>query len=228
MENINKKYSNQIKKNRKLPPFDPKIISKLFFVFDERNSRSIKFNKVNEIIEDGKNFYSEPHYSNTNNNYRNKLMSQIDYVYSESNKPISDNNNLESILVNQQVEYSKNMNNSIFETQLKKNSIIIPIMKKRKKINSDNINNALSNNKINQKRIQNDDLNNIVHSQIITLKGKKNKTYKLRNKEISKGIKLINVSPKQIYRKNEEYSKTLDDYEMRFKILNMKKEIFKV
>ena len=155
-------------------------------------------------------------------------MSQIDYVYSESNKPVSDNNNLESILANQKIEYSKNMNNSIFETKLKKNSIIIQIMKKRKKINSDNINNALSNNKINQKRIQNDDLNNIVHSQIITLKGKKNKTYKLRNKEISKGIKLINVSPKQIYPKNEEYSKTLDDYEMRFKILNMKKEIFKV
>ena len=155
-------------------------------------------------------------------------MSQIDYVYSESNKPISDNNNLESILVNQQVEYSKNMNNSIFETQLKKNSIIIPIMKKRKKINSDNINNALSNNKINQKRIQNDDLNNIVHSQIITLKGKNNKTYKLRNKDINKGIKLINVSPQKIYPKNEVYSKTLDDYEMRFKILNMKKEVFKV
>jgi hypothetical protein len=228
MDNKNKIFLNQTKKKRNLPPFDPKIISKLFFEFDERNSRTIKFNKVNEIIEDEKNFYSQPHYSNTINNYRDNLMSQIDYVYSESNKPVSDNNNLESILVNQQVEYSKNMNNSIFETQLKKNSIIIPIMKKRKKINSDNINNALSNNKINQKRIQNDDLNNIVHSQIITLKGKKNKTYKLRNKEISKGIKLINVSPKQIYPKNEEYSKTLDDYEMRFKILNMKKEIFKV
>ena len=226
MENINKKYSNQIKKNRKLPPFDPKIISKLFFVFDERNSRSIKFNKVNEIIEDGKNFYSEPHYSNTNNNYRNKLMSQIDYVYSESNKPISDNNNLESILVNQQVEYSKNMNNSIFETQLKKNSIIIPKIKKRKKINLDNLNNFENSKK--QIRYQTDDLNNIIHSQIITLKGKKNKTYKLRNKDINKGIKLINVSPKQIYSKNEEYSKTLDDYEMRFKILNMKKEVFKV
>ena len=226
MENINKKYSNQIKKNRKLPPFDPKIISKLFFVFDERNSRSIKFDKVNEIIEDGKNFFSQPHYTNTNDNYRNKLMSQIDYVYSESNKPIVNDNNLESILVNQKVEYSKNMNNSIFETQVKKNSIIIPLMKKRKKFISDNLNNS-KNNKV-QKRIQTDDLNNIIHSQIITLKGKNNKTYKLRNKDINKGIKLINVSPQKIYPKNEVYSKTLDDYEMRFKILNMKKEVFKV
>ena len=226
MDNNNKIYSNQIKKNRNLPPFDPKIISKLFFVFDERNSRSIKFDKVNEIIEDGKNFFSQPHYTNTNDNYRNKLMSQIDYVYSESNKPIVNDNNLESILVNQKVEYSKNMNNSIFETQLKKNSIIIPLMKKRKKFISDNLNNS-KNNKV-QKRIQTDDLNNIIHSQIITLKGKNNKTYKLRNKDINKGIKLINVSPKQIYPKNEEYSKTLDDYEMRFKILNMKKEVFKV
>jgi hypothetical protein len=226
MENINKKYSNQIKKNRKLPPFDPKIISKLFFEFDERNSRTIKFNKVNEIIEDEKNFYSQPHYSNTINNYRDNLMSQIDYVYSESNKTVSDNNNLESILANQKIEYSKNMNNSIFETQLKKNSIIIPKIKKRKKINLDNLNNFENSKK--QIRYQTDDLNNIIHSQIITLKGKKNKTYKLRNKDINKGIKLINVSPKQIYSKNEEYSKTLDDYEMRFKILNMKKEVFKV
>ena len=226
MDNNNKIYSNQIKKNRNLPPFDPKIISKLFFEFDERNSRTIKFNKVNEIIEDEKNFYSQPHYSNTINNYRDNLMSQIDYVYSESNKPVSDNNNLESILVNQQVEYSKNMNNSIFETQLKKNSIIIPKIKKRKKINIDNLNNFENSKK--QIRYQTDDLNNIIHSQIITLKGKKNKTYKLRNKDINKGIKLINVSPKQIYSKNEEYSKTLDDYEMRFKILNMKKEVFKV
>ena len=226
MDNNNKIYSNQIKKNRNLPPFDPKIISKLFFVFDERNSRSIKFDKVNEIIEDGKNFFSQPHYTNTNDNYRNKLMSQIDYVYSESNKPIVNDNNLESILVNQKVEYSKNMNNSIFETQVKKNSIIIPLMKKRKKFISDNLNNS-KNNKV-QKRIQTDDLNNIIHSQIITLKGKKNKTYKLRNKDINKGIKLINVSPQKIYPKNEVYSKTLDDYEMRFKILNMKKEVFKV
>ena len=153
-------------------------------------------------------------------------MSQIDYVYSESNKPVSDNNNLESILVNQQVEYSKNMNNSIFETQLKKNSIIIPKIKKRKKINLDNLNNFENSKK--QIRYQTDDLNNIIHSQIITLKGKKNKTYKLRNKDINKGIKLINVSPQKIYPKNEVYSKTLDDYEMRFKILNMKKEVFKV
>ena len=226
MDNNNKIYSNQIKKNRNLPPFDPKIISKLFFEFDERNSRTIKFNKVNEIIEDEKNFYSQPHYSNTINNYRDNLMSQIDYVYSESNKPVSDNNNLESILANQKIEYSKNMNNSIFETQLKKNSIIIPKIKKRKKINLDNLNNFENSKK--QIRYQTDDLNNIIHSQIITLKGKKNKTYKLRNKDINKGIKLINVSPKQIYSKNEEYSKTLDDYEMRFKILNMKKEVFKV
>ena len=226
MDNKNKIFLNQTKKKRNLPPFDPKIISKLFFEFDERNSRTIKFNKVNEIIEDEKNFYSQPHYSNTINNYRDNLMSQIDYVYSESNKPVSDNNNLESILVNQQVEYSKNMNNSIFETQLKKNSIIIPKIKKRKKINLDNLNNFENSKK--QIRYQTDDLNNIIHSQIITLKGKKNKTYKLRNKDINKGIKLINVSPKQIYSKNEEYSKTLDDYEMRFKILNMKKEVFKV
>ena len=134
MDNNNKIYSNQIKKNRNLPPFDPKIISKLYFVFDERNSRSIKFNKVNEIIEDGKNFFSQPHYSNTNDNYRNQLMSQIDYVYSESNKPILDDNNLESILVNQKVEYSKNMNNSIFETQVNNNPIIIPLMKKEKNL----------------------------------------------------------------------------------------------
>jgi len=226
MDNKNKIFLNQTKKKRNLPPFDPKIISKLFFEFDERNSRTIKFNKVNEIIEDEKNFYSQPHYSNTINNYRDNLMSQIDYVYSESNKPVSDNNNLESILANQKIEYSKNMNNSIFETQLKKNSIIIPKIKKRKKINLDNLNNFENSKK--QIRYQTDDLNNIIHSQIITLKGKKNKTYKLRNKDINKGIKLINVSPKQIYSKNEEYSKTLDDYEMRFKILNMKKEVFKV
>ena len=226
MDNKNKIFLNQTKKKRNLPPFDPKIISKLFFEFDERNSRTIKFNKVNEIIEDEKNFYSQPHYSNTINNYRDNLMSQIDYVYSESNKPVSDNNNLESILANQKLEYSKNMNNSIFETQLKKNSIIIPKIKKRKKINLDNLNNFENSKK--QIRYQTDDLNNIIHSQIITLKGKKNKTYKLRNKDINKGIKLINVSPKQIYSKNEEYSKTLDDYEMRFKILNMKKEVFKV
>ena len=226
MDNKNKIFLNQTKKKRNLPPFDPKIISKLFFEFDERNSRTIKFNKVNEIIEDEKNFYSQPHYSNTINNYRDNLMSQIDYVYSESNKPVSDNNNLESILVNQQVEYSKNMNNSIFETQLKKNSIIIPKIKKRKKINLDNLNNFENSKK--QIRYQTDDLNNIIHSQIITLKGKKNKTYKLRNKDINKGIKLINVSPQKIYPKNEVYSKTLDDYEMRFKILNMKKEVFKV
>ena len=226
MDNKNKIFLNQTKKKRNLPPFDPKIISKLFFEFDERNSRTIKFNKVNEIIEDEKNLYSQPHYSNTINDYRDNLMSQIDYVYSESNKPVSDNNNLESILANQKIEYSKNMNNSIFETQLKKNSIIIPKIKKRKKINLDNLNNFENSKK--QIRYQTDDLNNIIHSQIITLKGKKNKTYKLRNKDINKGIKLINVSPKQIYSKNEEYSKTLDDYEMRFKILNMKKEVFKV
>ncbi len=134
MDNNNKIYSNQIKKNRNLPPFDPKIISKLFFVFDERNSRSIKFDKVNEIIEDGKNFFSQPHYTNTNDNYRNKLMSQIDYVYSESNKPIVNDNNLESILVNQKVEYSKNMNNSIFEIQVKKKSYYHSSNEKKKKI----------------------------------------------------------------------------------------------
>ena len=69
------------------------------------------------------------------------------------------------------------------------------------------------------------EINEFHEKNLNMMKGRKEEK---RNKEISKGIKLINVSPKQIYPKNEEYSKTLDDYEMRFKILNMKKEIFKV
>ena len=67
-----------------------------------------------------------------------------------------------------------------------------------------------------------------IHTQIIPLKGKKNKTYKFKYKNISKGINYINIHPINKDAKEIKYFKNLDDYEMRYKLINMRKEIFKV
>ena len=127
------KYSNSSLINEKKSALNHNLISKLFFQFNEINGRAIKLDKVNEIIieNEKKNFLSNAKRTNKNN-YRDNLMNEIEYIYTETNKP-NESNNLQNIIADKKIEYSKNINESIFPSQLKNNSIIIPKMKKRRK-----------------------------------------------------------------------------------------------
>ena len=126
------KYSKSSLINERNSPLNSNLISKLFFQYNEINGRAIKLDKVNEIIiEREKNILSNSK-KNKNNNYRDNLMNEIEYIYTETNKP-NENHNLQNIIADKKIEYSKKINESIFPIQLKNNSIIIPKMKKRKK-----------------------------------------------------------------------------------------------
>ena len=222
MENKNNIYSYSLKYKRQ-SSFNPNLISKLFFEFDEKNSRSIKFEKVNEIIDDNINIIndiSNINYNPSRNHFRDKLMSQIEYIYTEAKKP-KPSESLHNILIDKKVQSSKNIIDSIFETQLKNNSIIIPKMKRKKKEDIKPKNLLSTDN-------TEDEMPKYIHTQIIPLKGKKNKTYKFKYKNIPKGINYINIHPINKDAKEIKYFKNLDDYEMRYKLINMRKEIFKV
>jgi hypothetical protein len=69
--------------------------------------------KVNEIIieNEKKNFLSNSKRTNKNN-YRDNLMTEIEYIYTETNKP-NESNNLQNIIADKKIEYSKNMYFSI-------------------------------------------------------------------------------------------------------------------
>lgn len=211
--------------NKRQLPFDPTLISKIFFEFNEKNSRTIKFKKVNEIIE------VEKQYSNNlrraNNPYRkffrDNLMSQIDYVYTETNKP-KESEDIENLLIKQRLQFSKKLSDNIFSTQLKKLSFTIPKIKKKKR---EIVSDTLNIHSTNYNNLDNYPTHKVIHSQIIPLKGKKNKTYKFKY-NISKGINFINVSSDKIQSNKDNTLKNLDEYEMRFNALSMKKDVFKV
>ena len=67
----------------------------------------------------------------------------------------------------------------------------------------------------------------LIHSQIIPLEGKKNKTYKFKY-NIPKGITFMNISSNKIQSSNADNLKKVDEYEMRLNALSMKKDVFKV
>ena len=102
-------------------------------------------------------------------------MTEIEYIYTETNKP-NESNNLQNIIADKKIEYSKNINESIFPYQLKNNSIIIPNIKKRRKKNNFYLENCLTD----EMEFNDESMHKIIHSQIIPLKGKDNKTYKLK------------------------------------------------
>ena len=215
------KYSKSSLINERNSPLNSNLISKLFFQYNEINGRAIKLDKVNEIIiEREKNILSNSK-KNKNNNYRDNLMNEIEYIYTETNKP-NENHNLQNIIADKKIEYSKKINESIFPIQLKNNSIIIPKMKKRK-YNS-NLENCLTD----EMEFNDESMHKIIHSQIIPLKGKENKTYKLKYKKIPKKYYFINIFPSKMHVNKDQYLKSFDDYEMRFNALNMRKDAFKV
>ena len=78
-------------------------------------------------------------------------MSQIEYIYTEAKKP-KPSESLHNILIDKKVQSSKNIIDSIFETQLKNNSIIIPKMKRKKKKNIKPKNILKKKNKKNEKK----------------------------------------------------------------------------
>ena len=218
------KYSNSSLINEKKSALNHNLISKLFFQFNEINGRAIKLDKVNEIIieNEKKNFLSNSKRTNKNN-YRDNLMTEIEYIYTETNKP-NESNNLQNIIADKKIEYSKNINESIFPSQLKNNSIIIPKMKKRRKKNNFYLENCLTD----EMEFNDESLHKIIHSQIIPLKGKDYKTYKLKYKKIPKKYDFINIFPNKMHVNKDQYLKSFDDYEMRFNALNMRKDVFKV
>ena len=167
------KYSNSSLINEKKSALNHNLISKLFFQFNEINGRAIKLDKVNEIIieNEKKNFLSNAKRTNKNN-YRDNLMTEIEYIYTEANKP-NESNNLQNIIADKKIEYSKNINESIFPSQLKNNSIIIPKIKKRRKKNNFYLENCLTD----EMEFNDESMHKIIHSQIIPLKGKDNKNY---------------------------------------------------
>ena len=150
-------------------------------------------------------------------------MNEIEYIYTETNKP-NENHNLQNIIADKKIEYSKKINESIFPIQLKNNSIIIPKMKKRKKKYKSNLENCLTD----EMGFNDESMDKIIHSQIIPLKGKENKTYKLKYKKIPKKYYFINIFPSKMNVNKYQYLKSFDDYEMRFNALNMRKDAFKV
>ena len=87
----------------------------------------------------------------------------------------------------------KNINESIFPSQLKNNSIIIPKIKKRRKKNNFYLENCLTD----EMEFNDESMHKIIHNQIIPLKGKENKTYKLKYKKIPKKYDFINIFPKK-------------------------------
>ena len=217
------KYSKSSLINERNSPLNSNLISKLFFQYNEINGRAIKLDKVNEIIiEREKNILSNSK-KNKNNNYRDNLMNEIEYIYTETNKP-NENHNLQNIIADKKIEYSKKINESIFPIQLKNNSIIIPKMKKRKKKYNSNLENCLTD----EMEFNDESMHKIIHSQIIPLKGKDNKTYKLKYKKIPKKYDFINIFPNKMHVNKDQYLKSFDDYEMRFNALNMRKDAFKV
>ena len=217
------KYSKSSLINERNSPLNSNLISKLFFQYNEINGRAIKLDKVNEIIiEREKNILSNSK-KNKNNNYRDNLMNEIEYIYTETNKP-NENHNLQNIIADKKIEYSKKINESIFPIQLKNNSIIIPKMKKRKKKYNSNLENCLTD----EMEFNDESMHKIIHSQIIPLKGKENKTYKLKYKKIPKKYDFINIFPNKMHVNKDQYLKSFDDYEMRFNALNMRKDAFKV
>ena len=223
IENKNMKYSNSSLIHEKKSPLNHNLISKLFFQFNEINGRGIKLDKVNEMmIENENNFLSNSRRRN-NNNCRDNLLTEIEYIYKETNKP-NENHNLKNIIADKKIEYSKNINESIFPIQLKNNSIIIPKMKKRKKKYNSNLENCLTD----EMEFNDESMHKIIHNQIIPLKGKENKTYKLKYKKIPKKYDFINIFPNQMHVNKDQYLKSFDDYEMRFNALNMRKDAFKV
>ena len=217
------KYSKSSLINERNSPLNSNLISKLFFQYNEINGRAIKLDKVNEIIiEREKNILSNSK-KNKNNNYRDNLMNEIEYIYTETNKP-NENHNLQNIIADKKIEYSKKINESIFPIQLKNNSIIIPKMKKKKKKYNSNLENCLTD----EMEFNDESMHKIIHSQIIPLKGKENKTYKLKYKKIPKKYYFINIFPSKMHVNKDQYLKSFDDYEMRFNALNMRKDAFKV
>ena len=217
------KYSKSSLINERNSPLNSNLISKLFFQYNEINGRAIKLDKVNEIIiEREKNILSNSK-KNKNNNYRDNLMNEIEYIYTETNKP-NENHNLQNIIADKKIEYSKKINESIFPIQLKNNSIIIPKMKKRKKKYNSNLENCLTD----EMEFNDESMHKIIHSHIIPLKGKENKTYKLKYKKIPKKYYFINIFPSKMHVNKDQYLKSFDDYEMRFNALNMRKDAFKV
>ena len=217
------KYSKSSLINERNSPLNSNLISKLFFQYNEINGRAIKLDKVNEIIiEREKNILSNSK-KNKNNNYRDNLMNEIEYIYTETNKP-NENHNLQNIIADKKIEYSKKINESIFPIQLKNNSIIIPKMKKRKKKYNSNLENCLTD----EMEFNDESMHKIIHSQIIPLKGKENKTYKLKYKKIPKKYYFINIFPSKMHVNKDQYLKSFDDYELRFNALNMRKDAFKV
>ena len=180
--------------------------------------------KVNEIIieNEKKNFLSNAKRTNKNN-YRDNLMTEIEYIYTETNKP-NESNNLQNIIADKKIQYSKNINESIFPSQLKNNSIIIPKIKKRRKKNNFYLENCLTD----EMEFNDESMHKIIHNQIIPLKGKENKTYKLKYKKIPKKYYFINIFPSKMHVKEVQHLKIFNDYEMRFNALNMRKDVFKV
>lgn len=201
-------------------PFDPNLISKIFFEFNEKNSRSVKFNKINEIIDIEKKYFNDSRMINEPNKkfFRDNLMSQIDYVYTETNRP-QESQDIDSILIKQRLQFSKKIRDNIFSTELKKLSFTIPKMKKKKK--REIVSDTLENKSIDYPT------HKLIHSQIIPLKGKKNKTYKFKY-NIPKGITFMNISSNKIQSSNADNLKKVDEYEMRLNALSMKKDVFKV
>ena len=201
-------------------PFNPNIISKLFFEFNEKNSRSIKFNKINEIIDIENKYFNDSRMINDpyKKFLRDNLMSQIGYVYKETNKP-QESQDIDNILIKQRLQFSKKIRDNIFSTELKKLSFTIPKIKKKKK--REIVSDTLENETIDYPT------HKLIHSQIIPLKGKKNKTYKVKY-NIPKGITFMNISSDKIQSSNADKLKKLDEYEMRLNALSMKKDVFKV
>ncbi len=201
-------------------PFNPNIISKLFFEFNEKNSRSIKFNKINEIIDIENKYFNDSRMINDpyKKFLRDNLMSQIGYVYTETNKP-QESQDIDNILIKQRLQFSKKIRDNIFSTELKKLSFTIPKIKKKKK--REIVSDTLENETIDYPT------HKLIHSQIIPLKGKKNKTYKVKY-NIPKGITFMNISSDKIQSSNADKLKKLDEYEMRLNALSMKKDVFKI
>ena len=210
IDNSNKKEKLRI---------NPNIISHLFFHLKENefNKNKKTRNNNNEIK------YNSSKKIQIRKNFINKIMTETNYVYNESNIDNKDSN-INSEIFYMKMKSSDKINNGYFPIQQFNKSIFIPKIKKVKRKNY----HSEERNKINNYNVGNILLNSNIQHQIIELKGDQNLTY--RNRFIKKPnyFSFQNLLLSNFNNKKENYMKNLYNYEITLKLLKNNKKKFKI
>jgi hypothetical protein len=230
---------NYEKQYNKLTKFDRDIMSNLFFQLGTEHNRVYQFEKFKKDF--NKNIYNSKKKLNVNYSYdnksiyRNKILNDASYVFTESNKQRDENDNK----LNLRYYLNPSPSQDLFPTQISQPQKLKKNVLKQKEKN-ENINNKKKDDDEYEYLYEEHDQEyyrpKFNHNQVVYLQGRNNRTYlykSLKNKmdmdkytyNVINKLDLTNSIPILF---NDDDEKRLDDFALMEKVKQFRKPLFKI